>query len=501
MHPHRFRHHPVSQALVLNSGNLGQRVVSGASFTLLGIALRTGITIGSMAVLARLLTPADFGFIAMATVVTEFAGLLGSFGFANILVQRARITRLQLDTIFWAALGIGSLIAAVIFALSFATGWLFNSDTVGGLLRVMCLTFVFGSLTTVHEAILARLMWFRLDFYVQIASIVVRSVVAILFALWGHGVWSLVAGPVVAAVVTALVLFAITRYVPRWRFDMRYLAATWKTSSSYLGNTILYYLNMNVDLMLIGRSLGASQLGFYQNARSLTDEVRGRIAMPLQRVLFPAFSAIQHDPERLRQSVRRSGRLLAAIICPVGMGLAAVAEEIVPVLYGEQWLAMIPILSLLGLSAALRGSTATGSSLFNAQNKVELAFRYNLGATVLLLASVILALPHGLDVVAMAIAANSLVSVLIFRVAIGLIGMDNRDLLHILARPLGAAALMWLAIAALRPELVSQGWSPAGRLVASIATGAASYALLLHLSSRQYYADFRDLAGRLLKKT
>lgn len=254
-------------------------------------------------------------------------------------------------------------------------------------------------------------------------------------------------GSLAGSIIGTLLMVSAIRYRPRLRFHRQYLLSTWKTSSSYMGNTVLYYLNMNSDLLLIGRQFGASALGYYQNARSLTDEVRGRIAMPLQRVLFPAFSSLQADQVRLQHSVLRSGRLLAAIICPIGIGLSAVATEIVPVLYGEQWLPMIPILSLLGISAALRGSTAIGSSLFNSQNRVPLAFRYNIIYTALLLCSILFAMPYGLNVVALAIAANSLFSVFVFRVALGLIGLGTSHLLHILARPFIAALLMWAAIA------------------------------------------------------
>lgn len=494
------RHALVRSALRLNSDNLGQRVVNGASFTFLGIVLRTLLTIGSMAILARLLTPADFGYIAMATVVTEFAGLLGSFGFANILVQRPVITRLQLDTIFWVALGIGCTIAALVFGLSFLAGWLFGDEMIGALLRVLCLSFILGSLSTVHEAILARLMRFRTEFYIQISAVAIRAAVAITLAYLDFRVWSLVAGAVTGSLVVTLLMAHTVHYIPRRRFDLRYLLSTWKTSGSYMGNTVLYYLYMNVDLLLIGRQLGASPLGYYQNARSLTDEVRGRIAMPLQRVLFPAFSSIQTDTGRLQQSVLRSGRLLAAIICPIGIGLAAVSSELVPLLYGEQWLPMIPILSMLGVSAALRGSTAIGSPLFNSQNRVELAFRYNAFATCLFVVSVVLAMPHGLQAVALAISANALVSVAIFRVALGLIGLTSGAVMHILARPMAASVVMWGVIAGLRVGIADMPLHVFAKLLLFIATGAVVYILVLPALSRQYLHDFTELAHKLFNR-
>ena len=375
--PRRTRHRLVRSAFVLDPSNLGHRVVTGASFTFLGIALRTLITLGSMAILARLLTPADFGYVAMAAVITELAALFGGFGFGNILIQKKTINRLHLDTVFWASAGIGLLVGGAIFLMSFMAGWLFRDSLTGDLLKVMCLSFVFGGLTCVHEAILTRLMRFHTEFWIQISVMAVRSLVAIAFALLGFGVWSLVVGGVVGSIFAVVFYMLAVPYLPRLRFHGGLLKSTWKTSGSYFGNGLLYYINMNVDIFLIGRTLGATSLGYYQNARSLTDEVRGRIAMPLQRVLFPAFSALQADLGRLQTSVIRAGRLLAAIIFPIGIGLSAVANELVPVLYGEQWLEMIPILSFLGISAAVRGSTAIASPLFNSRNQVPLALKFN----------------------------------------------------------------------------------------------------------------------------
>lgn len=492
----RLHHSIVRSAFVLNSDNLGHRVVTGASFTFLGIALRTLITLGSMAVLARILTPADFGYVAMAAVVTEFAALLGGFGFGNILIQKKTINRLHLDTVFWASAGIGLLVGGAIFLMSFMAGWLFRDSLTGDLLKVMCLSFVFGGLTCVPEAILARLLRFRTEFWIQISVMAARSLVAIAFALMGLGVWSLVVGGIVGSI-TAVALYTIAvPYLPRYRFHGALLKSTWKTSGSYLGNGLLYYINMNIDLLLIGRSLGATPLGHYQNARSLTDEIRGRIAMPLQRVLFPAFSALQADLGRLQASVIRSGRLLAAIIFPTGIGVAAVANELVPVLYGEQWLEMIPILSLLGISAAVRGSTAIASPLFNSRNQVPLALKFNSISALLTVAAVLIALPHGINAVTFGVMLTSCYSLVTFRMGLGLIELHNKAVFTILGFPAFASAIMWLTIHWVRDY--SHDWlsSPIAVLFFHVTLGAVIYALTLHIFSRSYLRDLLEITTK-----
>jgi len=169
----------VQRAFRHRGDDLRRRVVHGASFTFVGIFLRTAITVGSMSILARLLTPADFGHVAMATVVTEFAMLFATFGFGPTLIQQVRVTRIQLDTVFWAALALGGLISASVFGLSFYSELLFADQIAGELLRVLCLTFVLEELTVVPSSLLSRLFMFRQLLIVQVVQLVCRAGTAV----------------------------------------------------------------------------------------------------------------------------------------------------------------------------------------------------------------------------------------------------------------------------------------------------------------------------------
>jgi PST family polysaccharide transporter len=463
----------------------------------LGIVLRTVITIGSTAVLARLLTPADFGYIVMATVVTELVFLFSNFGLSNLLIQRRRITRLQVDTVFWASALLGVALGMVVFLASFFVGWLFPDPQVGELLRVLCVTFALGGLTAIPSVVLLRLMHFQAEFWIQIVTIITRTAGAIAFAYAGFGMWSLVAGTLMGAVIQSVLGFLAVPYLPRLRFHAQLLTSTWKTSGGYFGSGLLFYANMNVDLMLIGRSLGATSLGYYQNARGLTDEIRSRIAIPLQHVLFPALSAVQSERERIQALVIRGGRLLAAIVVPTGVGLSATAEDLVPVLYGPQWLPMIPVLSVFGLVAAIKASTAITAPLFNACNRVGLAFKYNLLNTTMTITAVWFAVPHGIEAVAWAMLLVAPFSVVAFRAALGLIGLDLSHVWHILGSPALASAAMWVGIAAGREITYELTSNPSALLALHVVLGALTYSMVLHLLSRRYATDFRDVLVRL----
>lgn len=483
----------LQQSFVLRNNQLGERVVNGALYTFAGILLRTTLTFGSMAILARLLTPADFGYIAMATVLTELAALFSNFGFASVLIQRRVINRLHVDTVFWASTALGLLLGASIYLAAPLAEALYGEAVTKDILRFMSLPFIFAGMVVIHSALLTRLMRFRTIFLIDITAVVARILTAISMAFLGFGVWSLVAGSLAGSLLLLISYLILVPYRPRMKFDVRYIQRTWKTSSSYFGSGILFYLNSNIDLLLIGRSLGATSLGYYQNARSLTDEVRSRIAVPLQQVLFPAFSSIQNDQERLQRSILRSGRLIAVIIFPVGFGIAAIADDLVPLLYGDQWLAMIPILKLLGFSTAVRASSAIATPIYNSMNKVGLALRYNALGTAIMVISAILAIPYGINAVAAMIALTSLYSLIVLNISLRLVNLNTADQLRIIASPAACAGIMWVSVVAARSLMYEKPWSDAVTLIALSALGAAIYTFLLLLTSPAYKSEIKLL--------
>lgn len=485
------------QSLLLDSSNLGSRVVRGAGFQTIGIALRTLITLGSTAVLARLLVPADFGYVVMATVVTEFAALFAGFGFANLLIQRKRITRLQVDTVFWASIGVGCALALMVFAASFLAGRLFADPIVGTLLRVLCLTFALSGFNVVCWIVLARLMRFRVEFWLQIITVAVRAAAAIAFAIAGWGLWSLVAGALAGALTQAVLAFAAVPYLPRLRWQPSFLRNSWRTSGSYFAGGLLYYVNMNVDLLLIGRQLGAAPLGLYQTARSLTDEIRGRIAVPIQHVLFPAFSSVQEQPERQQQLLLRASRLLAAVVVPIGFGVSANASELVATLYGPKWMTMVPLIVAFGISAAIRASTAIASPVFNACDRMPLALVYNAIGTAIAVGSVAFAIPYGLSSVGLAVALSSAFGFVSLVAAFGLVGLPPWQVLVTLGPSMIAAGVMWAATWWLKEAGTLPHWSPPVLLGVQVIFGAVVYLVSLHLISRQYWIDLKKVLSVL----
>ena len=496
----RSRTSLVRRAFRTSSDDLGLRVISGASFAVAGMAVRIGITLVSVAVLSRLLSPADFGHVVMANVVSELAFVFSSFGLGEIIIQRQRLARVQLDTVWWTSVLIGIVLTILVAAASFLSTAIFANPVAGELLRVLCFTFLLDQLAVVPNSLLSRMMMFRQLFGVQVVMLLFRTGSAIALALWGYGVWSLVWAAVIASLAQLLICTYIAGFRPRLRFSKVFLLSTWRTNGSYFASGFLFYLNMNMDMAVVGRSLGAMSLGYYQAARGLADEISARIAVPLQRVLFPVFATVQDDPARFRFGVVRSGRLLALVTIPVGFGIAAVAEELVTILYGEQWLAMIALLKIIAPAAGLRAATTISRPVFQAANRVDLSLKLNLVSTLVLALLLIVVIPWGLQGFAVAYVVNSVFSLIMLSVSAKLVSIGARELAYMLAPPIVAALIMLMAVIGVRNMIEHMVFDVFAQFVILTLVGALAYCLCIFLIARRHWGDVRDVISRILAK-
>ncbi len=402
---------------------LGKKVAVGAAWTFTNVGLRLVLTIASTAILARLLTPEDFGLIAMSALVTEFAALLGNIGIGGILIQRKALRRLDMDTAFWITMAIDTALCLVVFAASFIAGAVFQTPQVQAIIAVSSISFIIAGSSTVHMALLSRTLRFREDFVIQAASLFCRIVSSILLAMAGFGVWSLVLASLIGQLATMLLAYLIVPYFPRLRFNRLRLSEYARTSGSYLGGGIVNYLMSNLDYMIVGRRFGLNP-GYYQTAFSLPEELRNRLSAPLQRVLFPAYSRLQDDLAAMQYGVLKSLRLLAAITIPLGVGLAAVADPLVRVLYGEQWLPVIPLLKILAIGGTIRSIFSLTANIYYATNNPHLAFKISLAILPVAVTFLVLGSRYGLVGVAWAMLLLQLASIVSAHVALRLIGLN-----------------------------------------------------------------------------
>jgi len=481
-----------------SSLDLKRRVVRGAGFTFLATALRVLLTVGSTAILARLLTPEDYGLVGLASIVTELTAALTNVGLSAILIQRSRLSRIQCDTVFWFSIGVGAAIFLLVASGAPLFAHLLGDPRVTPLLRVLPIMFLLEQMTIIQHVTMMRLMMFDLDLRVQVSAILFRIAVSIAFAAQGWGPWALVAGSIGGKLFEIGYMWWSIPFMPRFRFQSAFMRSNLRASASILGLGGVRYVMGNVDFMIVGRVFGATDLGYYQAAYTLSSELRNRLAGPLQKVLYPAYARVRDEPERFRRGVSTSLKLLSAIVIPLGFGMSATASELIPILYGQQWLAAIPLLQALGIAGSLMAIFSLTGSVMSALRKWELMLKITLYGAPVRIAIILAGSYWGPVGVAWAFTIAQLSGFVAGIIATRLCGMTIREYAATLWPSMVSGALMVLAVTLLRPVILDLVL-PA-RFAVLIAAGAAVYTMAIFLLWPQGINEVKGIAGGLLRR-
>lgn len=361
--------------------NLTAQTFTGLKWSYLSTGINTALQVGVSAVMARLLTPADFGLVAMAGVVLGLANFISRLGIGSAVVQKDELNDEDVRAAGCLAIGLGTVVFTGVVVGAPLALLLFDQPLVVPVLRVMAVSFLISGMTVTASALLRREMAFDTIAMIEVASYVVGfGIVGLSLAALGFGVWSLVIAGLsqqgVACVLAYLVARPGLRPVTSW--------VTYRFFVSFGGRlsvvSFLEYIGNTLDTLLIGRFFGASPLGLYNRAHMLSALPMYRFMDGLSRVLFPSFSRAQSDGPKLRRAYLSALMLSAAIMIPVCAGLAVCAREAVLLLLGNQWLGAIPVLQVLALAMPLQllttlsGITCEATATLNIKIVVQTAF-------------------------------------------------------------------------------------------------------------------------------
>jgi len=331
------------------------------------------IDLGVGIVLARLLMPEDFGIMALAYMVIGFIGLFQSIGLPAALVQREEITEDHRSTAFWTTLLMGFLLAGVMILLAGPAAVFFKEENVRGVMYLLSISMLLGPIGSVPGALLQRRIDFKRLFWPDIVGGVVYGGVGITMAYLGYSYWSLAWASIARGLTGTVVVVSLAGYVPRltWRYGALRDLLGFGVPVTLSGG--LAWAAHNVDYFIIGRVLPTSALGIYKKAYEWVAYPWKKVVAPTYGVLFPAFSRLQNEPERLRYAYGRAITGLSLVSFPPLVLLAALAPQLIPAVFGEQWAeAIIPTQILCGVGV-LRCLGNTSGALINACGYVKAA--------------------------------------------------------------------------------------------------------------------------------
>jgi PST family polysaccharide transporter len=470
------------------------------SWSLLSQGVRQAVTFVIVVLLARLLTPRDFGLVAMVTALAGFAALFAELGISAALVQKKEITDEQLSSVFWLNLLCGILLSALfIFAAPFVSQF-FREPRIEAITIALSLSFILNSFAIVHRILATKSLRFRTLAAAEIISTFSAGLLAVMLALNGYGYWSLVWQTLFVSIITNIVLWTYSPWRPMFRFRLASIRELLHFGANVMGTHTLEYWTRNIDNILIGRFLGSEALGFYSRAYSVLVFRINSLPRIVSRVFFPAISEIQDDKVRVKEVFLKTIGVIALITFPMTLGLFATAERFVLALFGEKWLEMVPVLRALCLLGLTTAAGSLTGSIYLSQGKANLHFRVGMILKTAVIAGIVVGLRWGIIGVALCFGMVTLVNVYAsVRIAGTLIGLRFGEYLKVLVFPLGCSLAMAVPVWLL-PRGFPVGVSPWLILAGQVMLGSTLYVALVHLLRVDGYLELANLVkGRMPK--
>jgi O-antigen/teichoic acid export membrane protein len=439
--------------------------------------------------LARLLTPHDFGIAGMVIVFAGIVPIFSGLALGSALVQRPQLTEADRSTAFWTGIGLGIVLTCGGIAVSGPIARFYGQPEVRPLFAALSLSFVLTALGMTHGQLLVRELDYRRLELRTMAGTLAGAAAGVTVAVLGYGPWAIIAQQLAATAAATALLWLFSPWRPRFLFSLRSLRALAGFGGNVSGTLVLNELNSNTDNLLVGRFLGASALGTYAVAYNVMLVPFSRLTSPLQEVLYAAFSRVQEDADRVLAVWLRVNRLLAAAALPALAGLVVVAPELVHVVLGDKWRGAVPVIRILAVVGVIQSLQGLNASVLLARDRTAALLRFSLLSFAANLCAFVLGLRWGIVGVAACFAvATLLVQPFYARLAMQAVGSSLGAFLANLRGVALATLVMLAAVVPVNAALHS--------LVLSIAVGAAVYLPALRAFDGQVFSELRRLRLR-----
>jgi PST family polysaccharide transporter len=463
-------------------------VASGVLWSSASQATKIIAQIGGLLVLTRMLPPADFGIIAMASVITGLAMLFRDFGTTAAVIQRKELTSRLLDSVFVLNVLISSFLMLVLILISPLASIYFVQPRLAKVLICLSLTFPIGALGLIHQALLERTSNFQEVAIIESFAALLGLGVAIGAAHSGWGIYSLVFQFLVVAGSTTAGFWILSDWRPGRDFSYGEVKALWDYSGNLVGFNLMSYFARNIDSILIGRVLGATALGYYALAYRLMLWPLINISSVVGRAIFPVFSRLQEDHERIASGYIKATKAIMLFSAPLMVGVFVLRQEFVLVVLGTKWAPISHLLTWLVPVGLLQTAVTMVGTIYMATGRTRTMFRWGL------FSSAVLAVGFGVGVfwgLRGIVVSYATVGALLFWPSLWLpfniLGLKVKTLVVSLIPILLTALAMGIIILLTKIVFGFSGEPTVLRLVLLVITGVVSYSALVLLFQRSFF--------------
>ncbi|MGM0503943.1 MAG: MOP flippase family protein [Bacteroidota bacterium] len=329
-------------------------------------------------ILARLLSPDDFGMFAMITVFSNLGLLFKDFGFGHALIYDKDPSKNEFDSVFVLNLITGIFLTTLFFFLAPVIAGFYNEPRLTNLTKVFSVVFFIQSFGLVNLVELKKRIDFKRLAVIENTSLLISSLIAIALAYYGFGVWSLVARTIMNMTLRTIIVFFVSSYRPGLNLNIKVIKKLWRYSINVSANGFLTYWMRNLDNLMIGKMIGQQSLGIYNMAYQIMLFPIRNISNTIKDVLFPSFSSIKNDINVIRSVYLKVIQTIALITFPMLAGIAILSEPFVLIVLGDKWEPMIPILSLLALVAIPQSIFTVNGTIYLNTGRPDIPLKINL---------------------------------------------------------------------------------------------------------------------------
>ena len=479
-----------------------QLVGVGVGWKLTSQIFVQGMRLVTVTILARLLTPTDYGAAAIAIAIASFAPTLGDMGMGTALVQIDKASQRVRSTTFWSALAFGVGLSALFAALATPVEMFLNEPQVGAMFAAGGLTFAICSIGATSQAVFTRQMKFRSVELRYWFAIVVASVLAVFAAAAGAGSWALVIQQLALLGTFAAALW----WRSTWRPSLEFSASAFRQLGSFAirvaGGRWARLAELLVLSLLIGKLLGVAALGAWTFAMSTVILPMSVIVIPIAEVLFSAFSRLRGDRERMAALWLESVRYLAAVVQPLLLMLVVVAPDLIPTVFGSHWKVSVGIIQILSIYVIIRSLQSWGQVILDAVGRPQVTLWTQLAALCTTTVAVVVGAQWGVEAVAVGFVLSQLIAVEIpvMIIVLSELGTSLRSAAaRLYAVP--AATLVMAGITFVgRLAMVRLGVGVEERIVLTIVLAVCVYAISLWLLAPDIVRRAIGIGGRLFER-
>ena len=478
----------------LGGAQLSRKAAKGIAWNFLAYGLGKGTVLLTTSILAHIMTKDDLGIVALALVALNFLSIVKDFGLGAALIQRRGNVEDAAHTVFTFNLILGVVLSALVFPLSPLIANYYGNPVIAPVLRFLGLSFAINALGAVHVLLLMRGLDYRRKFIPDMGNAIVKAIVSIGMASTGFGVWSLVWGQISGAVVSVILVWILVPWKPHLALDSTIARDLLRFGTSVMGVDMITVITDNIDYLVVGRLFGLAQLSVYTYAYRLPEMLLIGNLWVMGSVIFPAFSTIQDRPDQLKRGFLISVRLVQLIAAPICFGLFIAAAPIVKVVFGNDWLDVIPMLRILAIFAWVYSVGFHIGGVYKAIGRPDILFKLSLLTLATLVSAVFIGSLFG----TIGVAWGVLIAVIIRRVASLAVAKKfaNIDLLDVFEEIKSSLAggLVMTIIVFIVLSMTSQSaqWV---QLILAMVTGAISYFGILWLIERDNLLRLASFIG------